>query len=54
MDYAYAVSVFIAIFAIVNPIGNIPFFYNVNSGLFKRGEEKSSYQSRNCSYGHIS
>ncbi len=38
MDYAYAVSVFIAIFAIVNPIGNIPFFTTLTQDYSK--EEK--------------
>jgi multiple antibiotic resistance protein len=38
MDLAYAVSVFVAIFAIVNPIGNIPFFTALTQGYSK--EEK--------------
>ena len=32
MDVAYAVSVFVAIFAIVNPVGNISFFTTLTRG----------------------
>ena len=39
MDYAYAVSVFIAIFAIVNPLGNIAFFTTLTQD-YSKAEKK--------------
>ncbi len=40
MDYAYAVSVFIAIFAIVNPLGNIAFFTTLTQDYSKAEKKK--------------
>jgi multiple antibiotic resistance protein len=44
VDIAFAVSVFIAILAIVNPIGNIAFFTTLTSGYSKK--EKNSVATK--------
>jgi multiple antibiotic resistance protein len=44
VDYVYAITVFTAIFAIVNPMGNIPIFYTITQRFTR--EERISIAKR--------